>query len=140
MALRAPSSPNHPKLLSGCEVLRPCPGIQPPSRAGPDSVLPHLNASSQVRMAILRIISQLALSGYQDRIKGWGLKYVSVQLTLSTYKLVSGPMYNVGSSWASEMASKAVRAGETVPCSAHSRSTRRRHTQTHTYTCTHTWL
>lgn len=42
-------------------------------------------------MAILRIIGQLALSGYQDRIKGWGLKYVSVQLTLSTYKLVSGP-------------------------------------------------
>ena len=26
---------------------------------------------------------------FQDRIKGWGLKYVSVQLTLSTYKLVS---------------------------------------------------
>lgn len=45
----------------------------------------------QVRMAILRIIGQLALSGYQDRIKGWGLKYVSVQLTLSTYKLVSDP-------------------------------------------------
>lgn len=42
-------------------------------------------------MAILRIIGQLALSGYQDRIKGWGLKYVSVQLTLSTYKLVSDP-------------------------------------------------
>ena len=40
-------------------------------------------------MAILRIIGQLALSGFQDRIKGWGLKYVSVQLTLSTYKLVS---------------------------------------------------
>lgn len=47
--------------------------------------------SSQVRMAILRIIGQLALSGFQDRIKGWGLKYVSIQLTLSTYKLVSGP-------------------------------------------------
>lgn len=45
--------------------------------------------ASQVRMAILRIIGQLALSGFQDRIKGWGLKYVSVQLTLSTYKLVS---------------------------------------------------
>ncbi|XP_058521134.1 maestro heat-like repeat-containing protein family member 2A isoform X1 [Ochotona princeps] len=44
---------------------------------------------SKVRMAILRIISQLALSGYQDRIKGWGLKYVSVQLTLSTYKLTN---------------------------------------------------
>ncbi|XP_048663951.1 maestro heat-like repeat-containing protein family member 2A [Marmota marmota marmota] len=42
-----------------------------------------------VRMAILRIIGQLALSGYQDRIKGWGLKYVSVQLTLSTYKLTN---------------------------------------------------
>lgn len=41
-------------------------------------------------MAILRIIGQLALSGFQDKIKGWGLKYVSVQLTLSTYKLVSG--------------------------------------------------
>lgn len=44
---------------------------------------------SKVRMAILRIIGQLALSGFQDKIKGWGLKYVSVQLTLSTYKLVS---------------------------------------------------
>uniref|UniRef100_A0A8D1FVC6 Maestro heat like repeat family member 2A n=1 Tax=Sus scrofa TaxID=9823 RepID=A0A8D1FVC6_PIG len=44
---------------------------------------------SKVRMAILRIISQLALSGFQDRIKGWGLKYVSVQLTLSTYKLTN---------------------------------------------------
>uniref|UniRef100_A0A8C0CBE5 Maestro heat like repeat family member 2A n=1 Tax=Balaenoptera musculus TaxID=9771 RepID=A0A8C0CBE5_BALMU len=41
----------------------------------------------KVRMAILRIIGQLALSGFHDRIKGWGLKYVSVQLTLSTYKL-----------------------------------------------------
>ncbi|XP_077011610.1 maestro heat-like repeat-containing protein family member 2A isoform X2 [Tamandua tetradactyla] len=44
---------------------------------------------SKVRMAILRIIGQLALSGHQDRIKGWGLKYVSVQLTLSTYKLTN---------------------------------------------------
>lgn len=42
-------------------------------------------------MAILRIMSQLAVSGFQDRIKGWGLKFVSMQLTLSTYKLVSGP-------------------------------------------------
>lgn len=42
-------------------------------------------------MAILRIIGQLAESGFQDKIKSWGLKYVSVQLTLSTYKLVSGP-------------------------------------------------
>ncbi|CAM9362971.1 unnamed protein product [Rangifer tarandus platyrhynchus] len=42
---------------------------------------------SKVRMAMLRIIGQLALSGFQDRIKGWGLKYVSVQLTFSTYKL-----------------------------------------------------
>uniref|UniRef100_A0A2R9CP78 Maestro heat like repeat family member 2A n=2 Tax=Pan TaxID=9596 RepID=A0A2R9CP78_PANPA len=42
-----------------------------------------------VRMAILRIIGQLALCGYQERIKGWGLKYVSVQLTLSTYKLTN---------------------------------------------------
>ncbi|XP_023578008.1 maestro heat-like repeat-containing protein family member 2A [Octodon degus] len=42
---------------------------------------------SKVRVAILRIIGQLAQSGYQDRIKGWGLKYVSVQLTLSTYRL-----------------------------------------------------
>ncbi|KAM9085449.1 LOW QUALITY PROTEIN: maestro heat-like repeat-containing protein family member 2A [Megaptera novaeangliae] len=41
----------------------------------------------KVRMAILCIIGQLALSSFQDRIKGWGLKYVSVQLTLSTYKL-----------------------------------------------------
>ncbi|KAG3275581.1 maestro heat like repeat family member 2A [Ictidomys tridecemlineatus] len=47
------------------------------------------DARSKVRMAILRIIGQLALSGYQDRIKGWGLKYVSVQLTLSTYKLTN---------------------------------------------------
>uniref|UniRef100_A0A2K5QWQ7 Maestro heat like repeat family member 2A n=1 Tax=Cebus imitator TaxID=2715852 RepID=A0A2K5QWQ7_CEBIM len=44
---------------------------------------------SKVRMAILRIIGQLALSGYQERIKGWGLKYVSVQLTLTTYKLTN---------------------------------------------------
>ncbi|PNI70227.1 MROH2A isoform 2 [Pan troglodytes] len=44
---------------------------------------------SKVRMAILRIIGQLALCGYQERIKGWGLKYVSVQLTLSTYKLTN---------------------------------------------------
>ncbi|XP_006893585.1 PREDICTED: maestro heat-like repeat-containing protein family member 2A [Elephantulus edwardii] len=44
---------------------------------------------SKVRMAILQIIGQLALSGYQDKIKGWGLKYVSVQLTLSTYKLTN---------------------------------------------------
>ncbi|CAI9152533.1 unnamed protein product [Rangifer tarandus platyrhynchus] len=43
--------------------------------------------ASQVRMAMLCIIGQLALSGFQGRIKGWGLKYVSVQLTLSTYKL-----------------------------------------------------
>ncbi|CAM9179169.1 unnamed protein product [Rangifer tarandus platyrhynchus] len=44
---------------------------------------------SKVRMAMLRIIGQLALSGFQDRIKGWGLKFVSVQLTLSTYKLTN---------------------------------------------------
>ncbi|XP_016060098.1 PREDICTED: maestro heat-like repeat-containing protein family member 2A [Miniopterus natalensis] len=44
---------------------------------------------SKVRMAILRIIGQLALAGFQDRIKGWGLKYVSMQLTLSTYKLTN---------------------------------------------------
>ena len=50
--------------------------------------------SPQVRMAILRIIGQLVLSGFQEKIKGWGLKYVSVQLTLSTYKLVSGPSTN----------------------------------------------
>uniref|UniRef100_A0A8C2W633 Maestro heat like repeat family member 2A n=1 Tax=Chinchilla lanigera TaxID=34839 RepID=A0A8C2W633_CHILA len=42
---------------------------------------------SKVRAAILRIIGQLAQSGYQEKIKGWGLKYVSVQLTLSTYRL-----------------------------------------------------
>ncbi|KAB0396545.1 hypothetical protein E2I00_006753 [Balaenoptera physalus] len=51
----------------------------------------HSGTRPKVRMAILRIIGQLALSSFQDRIKGWGLKYVSVQLTLSTYKLVSGP-------------------------------------------------
>lgn len=45
--------------------------------------------SPQVRMAILRIIGQLVLSGFQEKIKGWGLKYVSVQLTLSTYKLTN---------------------------------------------------
>ncbi|MEJ1272161.1 maestro heat-like repeat family member 2A [Cricetulus griseus] len=44
---------------------------------------------SKVRMAILRIIGQLVLSGFQEKIKGWGLKYVSVQLTLSTYKLTN---------------------------------------------------
>ncbi|XP_054426726.1 maestro heat-like repeat-containing protein family member 2A [Pteronotus mesoamericanus] len=43
----------------------------------------------KVRMAILRIMGQLALSGFQDRIKGWGLKFVSMQLTLSTYKLTN---------------------------------------------------
>ncbi|KAF6115087.1 maestro heat like repeat family member 2A [Phyllostomus discolor] len=43
----------------------------------------------KVRMAILRIMSQLAMSGFQDRIKGWGLKFVSMQLTLSTYKLTN---------------------------------------------------
>ncbi|XP_031308306.2 maestro heat-like repeat-containing protein family member 2A [Camelus dromedarius] len=47
------------------------------------------DSRSKVRMAILRIIGQLVLSGFQDRIKGWGLKYVSVQLTLSTYKLTN---------------------------------------------------
>ncbi|CAI9152538.1 unnamed protein product [Rangifer tarandus platyrhynchus] len=45
------------------------------------------DTQSKVRMAMLCIIGQLALSGFQGRIKGWGLKYVSVQLTLSTYKL-----------------------------------------------------
>jgi hypothetical protein len=54
-------------------------------------------------MAILRIIGQLALSGYQEKIKGWGLKYVSVQLTMSTYKLVSGPSMHC---WTLEMVSK----------------------------------
>ncbi|XP_019483814.1 PREDICTED: maestro heat-like repeat-containing protein family member 2A [Hipposideros armiger] len=44
---------------------------------------------SKVRMAILRVIGQLVLSGFQERIKGWGLKYVSMQLTLSTYKLTN---------------------------------------------------
>lgn len=64
---------------------------KPPNRgAHPNSGL-STALCPQVRMAILRIIGQLALSGYQDRIKGWGLKYVSVQLTLSTYKLVSDP-------------------------------------------------
>lgn len=80
----APSSPEHPQFLAlyvtGLGALEPTPT---PSMS---TVL-----SPQVRMAILRIIGQLALCGYQERIKGWGLKYVSVQLTLSTYKLVSGP-------------------------------------------------
>ncbi|KAM6178445.1 maestro heat-like repeat-containing protein family member 2A [Rhynchocyon petersi] len=49
------------------------------------SILP--DPRSKVRIAVLKIIGQLALSGYQDQIKSWGLKYVSVQLTLSTYKL-----------------------------------------------------
>lgn len=62
--------------------------------------------SPQVRMAILRIIGQLALSGFQDKIKGWGLKYVSVQLTLSTYKLVSGLTW---SRWTSELVCKALK-------------------------------
>lgn len=64
------------------------PNLPPWSPPQPPACLPP---SPQVRMAILRIIGQLALSGYQERIKGWGLKYVSTQLTLSTYKLVSGP-------------------------------------------------
>ncbi|KAM6178412.1 maestro heat-like repeat-containing protein family member 2A [Rhynchocyon petersi] len=40
----------------------------------------------KVRMAVLKIIGQLALSGYHDQVKGWGLKYVSAQLALSTHK------------------------------------------------------
>lgn len=61
-------------------------------KPGPPPAVPTL--SPQVRMAILRIIGQLVLSGFQEKIKGWGLKYVSVQLTLSTYKLVSSPSTN----------------------------------------------
>nr|XP_020735846.1 maestro heat-like repeat-containing protein family member 2A isoform X2 [Odocoileus virginianus texanus] len=58
--------------------------------AGGTSGPQHVCAlASWVRMAVLRMIGQLALSGFQDRIKGWGLKYVSVQLTLSTYKLTN---------------------------------------------------
>lgn len=64
---------------------------QPPTLEPTPTPSVSVTLSSQVRMAILRIIGQLALSGFQDRIKGWGLKYVSIQLTLSTYKLVSGP-------------------------------------------------
>lgn len=64
---------------------------QPPTLEPTPTPSVSVALSSQVRMAILRIIGQLALSGFQDRIKGWGLKYVSIQLTLSTYKLVSGP-------------------------------------------------
>uniref|UniRef100_G3UEQ0 Maestro heat like repeat family member 2A n=1 Tax=Loxodonta africana TaxID=9785 RepID=G3UEQ0_LOXAF len=37
-------------------------------------ILPLIDTQDKVRMAILRVIGQLALSGYQDRIKGWGLK------------------------------------------------------------------
>ncbi|CAM9362984.1 unnamed protein product [Rangifer tarandus platyrhynchus] len=48
------------------------------------------NNTPEVRMAMLRIIGQLALSGFQDRIKGWVLKYMSVQLTFSIYKLMEG--------------------------------------------------
>lgn len=66
-------------------------GAEPPHHGARPNSRMSTALSPQVRMAILRIIGQLALSGYQDRIKGWGLKYVSVQLTLSTYKLVSGP-------------------------------------------------
>ncbi|KAM6178427.1 maestro heat-like repeat-containing protein family member 2A [Rhynchocyon petersi] len=43
----------------------------------------------KVRMAVLKIIGQLALSGYHDQVKGWGLKYVSTQLALSTCKLAN---------------------------------------------------
>lgn len=63
---------------------------KPPAREPAPTPSTSAALSPQVRMAILRIIGQLALSGFQDKIKGWGLKYVSVQLTLSTYKLVSG--------------------------------------------------
>lgn len=81
VAPETPSRPQHPQILAVS-----CHGLGD----GGTSSAQHVCAlASQVRMAILRIIGQLALSGFQDRIKGWGLKYVSVQLTLSTYKLVS---------------------------------------------------
>nr|XP_020768222.1 maestro heat-like repeat-containing protein family member 2A isoform X3 [Odocoileus virginianus texanus] len=81
VAPETPSRPQRPQILAVS-----CHGIG----AGGTSSAQHVCAlASQVRMAILRIIGQLALSGFQDRIKGWGLKYVSVQLTLSTYKLTN---------------------------------------------------
>lgn len=83
VAPEAPSSPEHAQFLAVCVTGL---GALEPTPTPSMSMVP----SPQVRMAILRIIGQLALSGYQERIKGWGLKYVSVQLTLSTYKLVSG--------------------------------------------------
>ncbi|XP_043849240.1 maestro heat-like repeat-containing protein family member 2A [Dromiciops gliroides] len=44
---------------------------------------------AKVKLAILRVIGQLAISGYQERVRGWGLRYVSLQLILSTYKLMN---------------------------------------------------
>lgn len=76
-----PSRPQHPQIFAVS-----CHGL---GASGTSSAQRVCTLASQVRMAILRIIGQLALTGFQDRIKGWGLKYVSVQLTLSTYKLVS---------------------------------------------------
>ena len=81
VAPETPSRPQHPQILAVS-----CHGIGARGTNGTQHVCA---LASQVRMAILRLIGQLALSGFQDRIKGWGLKYVSVQLTLSTYKLVS---------------------------------------------------
>lgn len=85
-----PSSPEHFQfycLMSWDWVL----DAEPPTLEPIPTPTVSAVLSPQVRMAVLRIIGQLALSGFQDRIKGWGLKYVSMQLTLSTYKLVSGP-------------------------------------------------
>ncbi|XP_068939320.1 maestro heat-like repeat-containing protein family member 2A [Petaurus breviceps papuanus] len=44
---------------------------------------------AKVKLAILRVIGQLAISGYQERVRGWGLRYVSLQLILSTYRLMN---------------------------------------------------
>uniref|UniRef100_F6XMZ9 Maestro heat like repeat family member 2A n=1 Tax=Ornithorhynchus anatinus TaxID=9258 RepID=F6XMZ9_ORNAN len=44
---------------------------------------------AKVKVAILRVIGQLAISGHQERVRGWGLRYVSLQLILSTYKMMN---------------------------------------------------
>nr|XP_020735848.1 maestro heat-like repeat-containing protein family member 2A isoform X4 [Odocoileus virginianus texanus] len=42
-----------------------------------------------ISLAIQVVKNTLSDTRSKDRIKGWGLKYVSVQLTLSTYKLTN---------------------------------------------------
>ncbi|XP_074065017.1 maestro heat-like repeat-containing protein family member 2A [Macrotis lagotis] len=44
---------------------------------------------AKVKLAILRVIGQLAISGYQEKIRGWALRYISLQLIQSTYRMMN---------------------------------------------------